>query len=231
MGATLALGINTSDPAAVSDACAKAPFCFFEQPNYVARTSNLFYDDTVNTDGWQQQVYDYGRAIADKTGSRVIADVGCGSAFKLIETFGDLVTIGLDLEPTLSFLRKTYPSRLWLESSLLGSFVPPQADLVISADAIEHIPDVDKYMRLLRRFCAKYYVVSTPDRAVRGHLNALGPPRNGAHVREWTHDELAAYAASSGFKVLDARSNASPMVHQNTFWLLLELEDVESCRK
>ena len=173
-------------------------------------------------------MYQYARAVADRAHARVVADVGCGSGFKLVKHFGHLVTVGLDLEPTLSYLRRTYPARTWLESSLAPGFAPPRADVVVAADVIEHIPDADAFMALLRRFCARYYVVSTPDRARPGHLAPDGPPQNPAHVREWHHDELAAFAARSGFRVLDARENARPMTHQNTMWLLLELADRSS---
>ena len=141
-GIPLSLSVELSDALSVSRACEHHPFCFFEQPSYVARLSNHFYDDTCESDNWQKQVYLYAREVANHTGVTSVADVGTGSGFKLIRYFGDLpLTIGLDLKPTVSWLRKRYPSRLWLESSLERDFRPPQVDLVIASDVIEHIPN------------------------------------------------------------------------------------------
>jgi 2-polyprenyl-3-methyl-5-hydroxy-6-metoxy-1,4-benzoquinol methylase len=149
----------------------------------------LFYDDTVNVGGWQEEVYDYARAVADTAGSRVIADIGCGSAWKLVQNFGDLTTLGFDLEPTLSFLRKAYPTRAWLESRLDDAFWPPQVDLVVAADVIEHIPNPDEFIRTLRRFCAQYYVISTPDRSANpGSITAI----------TWCKEDLQKMARMSG---------------------------------
>ena len=66
-GVHLELPLSSGDPSAVSRACQVHPFCFFENAAYVARTSNLFYDDTCETDSWQRQVYAYARAVADRT--------------------------------------------------------------------------------------------------------------------------------------------------------------------
>merc|ERR1712129_626174 len=96
---------------------------------------------------------------------------------------------------------------------------------VIASDSIEHIPDPDPYMRFLKSFCAKYAILSSPDRDILG-LVKEGPPNNTAHVREWTHDELAAYVSKFGFRVLDVRRN--PQSAQWTMWFLLEVPEQES---
>jgi len=222
-GVHMPLAIETTDPNTVTKACTN-PYCFFSAA-YHSRMSNLFFDDTNNKDEWQTAVYAYTRALVDEIGAISVADVGCGSGFKLVSFFGDMLTVGYDLEPTLSYLRKAYPGHAWLESNLDESFHPMPVDVVISADVIEHIPDTDKYLAMLKRFCARYYVVSTPDRARPGHLSEEGPPKNNAHVREWHHDELAAYFAYHGFNVLASRENR-PGSNQNTMWFLLELDRV-----
>ena len=60
-------------------------------------------------------------------------------------------------------------------------------------------------------------------------LSLNGPPRNLAHVREWSHDELGAYFSSQGFLVLDVRRNGRPDEKQNTMWFLLELAHSHTC--
>ena len=83
----------------------------------------------------------------------------------------------------------------------------------------------------------RYYVISTPDRSANQgkhdghHLVQGGPPENGAHVREWTHNELAVYATHSGFNVIEVRRRRGDKVpRQNTMWLLLELQSTDNCR-
>jgi SAM-dependent methyltransferase len=154
-GVHMPLAIETTDPNTVTKACTN-PYCFFSAA-YHSRVSNLFFDDTNNKDEWQTAVYAYTRALVDEIGAISVADVGCGSGFKLVSFFGDMLTVGYDLEPTLSYLRKAYPGHAWLESNLDESFHPMPVDVVISADVIEHIPDTDKYLAMLKRFCARYY--------------------------------------------------------------------------
>ena len=65
-------------------------------------------------------------------------------------------------------------------------------DVLISADVIEHIADPGEYLRYLRRFCARYYILSSPNRAAlfwnggewKVELSQQGPPINEAHVTE-----------------------------------------------
>lgn len=182
---------------------------------HYANQSNEFFDNTTNKDEWQLQVYQYARAVFDQVGFHKVADVGCGSGYKLVKFFDDASTVGYDLEPTLSWLRNKYPKKKWTLSDFGSKDVSP-VDLVISSDVVEHVSDPDAYMRYLLKFNAQYYVVSTPDRDL---LSASsGPPVNPAHVREWTHDEFANYASTQGFHILDARVYRP----QSTMWFLLE---------
>lgn len=180
---------------------------------------NKFFDNTTNKDEWQLQVYQYARAVADQLNFRKVADVGCGSGYKLVQYLGDFDTTGYDLEPTLTWLKNKYPSKKWKLSNFGDKDLAP-ADLVISADVVEHIPDANAYMAYLLQFDAQYYVVSTPDRFY-GTLSQFGPPVNPAHVREWTHNEFANYANTHGFRVLDARVYEP----QHTMWFLLEKDE------
>jgi len=192
--------------------------------DYHDRTANDYNDDfrynetskTTNpkNDEWQLQVYQYARSVVDQLGFQTVADVGCGSGYKLVKFFGDKATTGYDLEPTLTRLKARYPEKTWKLSDF--GTVPTSADLVISADAVEHIPDVDAFTSYLLAFKAKYYVVSTPDRSM--GLVSTGPPKNVCHVREWNHDEFAQYLEKRGFHVLDARAFRP----QKTMWFLLE---------
>ncbi len=44
----------------------------------------------------------------------IAIDVGCGSGWKLVNYLsGEFHTIGIETEPALSFLRKTYPDQVF----------------------------------------------------------------------------------------------------------------------
>src|SRR5690606_33765790 len=81
--------------------------------NYRHRPNNAFFDDTSLKDEYQSEVYEEAAKIAKEISAQRVADVGCGSGYKLVSNFPDMPTIGYDLEPTVSFLRSTYPEREW----------------------------------------------------------------------------------------------------------------------
>jgi 2-polyprenyl-3-methyl-5-hydroxy-6-metoxy-1,4-benzoquinol methylase len=115
------------------------------KPGYVARLDNAYFDDTPYTDEYQDAVYAYARATAE---ARTVADVGCGSGFKLLKYFGHCTTAGVDLRPTVEWLRRTYPKRAWR----LFSEPSPKVDFVICADVIEHFVDPDDLLDFIDRY-------------------------------------------------------------------------------
>jgi hypothetical protein len=100
-------------------------------------------------------------------------------------------TYGLELEPTLTFLKSSYPARLWGLSDLSGA--APRAELVICADVIEHLEDPNELLQFIKRTQASRVVISTPERDLLNLGTHDGPPRNMHHVREWNGDEFCAY--------------------------------------
>lgn len=148
------------------------------------------YDDTEATDEYQNEVYVSARALA-KDGDRIL-DVGTGSGFKLLKYFKDFDTVGLDIEPTLSWLRQYHSDRTWNESDL--KVIPKgKFGVVICSDVIEHIPDPDVMMAFLSSIDFDYLVMSTPERDNLCGLEETGPPLNTAHYREWSLDEFKNY--------------------------------------
>lgn len=160
---------------------------------YVHRRENAFFDDTPYRDEWQREVYELALKAATAINATTVVDVGCGSGFKLLKYFSHLRTIGLDLEPTLGFLRETYPDRDWRESSFSADLGP--VDVVICSDVVEHLPDPDQLMAFLSRLSFKILVLSTPERKLVYGYDQSGPPANPAHCREWTQAEFHAYAS------------------------------------
>lgn len=169
---------------------------FFINPDYICRLHNQYYDDTNSRDEWQREVYLYAKKIFDENKFSSILDIGCGSAYKLIEYFADYETLGMDLPQTVNWLKEKYPTRVWSDK-----FEPIiNYDMIIAADVIEHIPNPNILLDLIENCNAKMIIFSTPDRNLLD--NDKGPPHNLAHVREWSMSEFYAYIGSR-FSILD----------------------------
>ena len=165
---------------------------------YVHRTENTFFDDTPFTDEYQYEVYDVAFKTVVNHNFNSILDIGTGGGYKLIKYFSDYNTLGIDIEPTLSFLRTKYPDRNW------GKFedIDSEFDLVICSDVIEHIPEPDGFIKNILELEFKMIVFSTPDRDTLYGGVTVGPPSNTAHVREWTINEFFCYI-SKYFKIVN----------------------------
>jgi len=164
---------------------------YFIKEGYIHRPNNKYFNDTENKDEWQKEVYVFARKIADQNNFSKIIDIGTGSSYKLLTNFSDMQTLGIDVPKTVQWLRKTYPDKLWADR-----FEPVQGyDLIIASDVIEHISDPDTLLDLIENSKPKLIVFSTPNRDLlkSGHN---GPPKNGAHCREWNFDEFRTYIAS-----------------------------------
>lgn len=156
------------------------------QPNPVA------YDDREQKDNWQRQVYENAARIARAKKIRSVVDFGCGSGFKLLKYLSDFETVGVEIDPALSYLRSQYPDRMWRD----GAFFTPDtfnADLVICSDVLEHLLEPDRLLSALASSKGGFFVFSTPALellADRGASPRLGPPANPTHVYEWTTTEF-----------------------------------------
>lgn len=189
------------------------PYCIWAE--YTHRSVPVHFDDTPSTDGWQKEVYEYAKDVADKNGHNTIVDFGCGSGYKLVHNFQSHSTIGIDVPPTVEFLNKTYPDRQWT-----SSFEPiSNIDLFIASDVIEHMPDPDDLISYIKLCAPKDIILSTPDRNLivngwGGHH--FGPPGNNAHCREWTFEEFFQYI-SPHFDIIDHvitnESQATQLIH------------------
>jgi 2-polyprenyl-3-methyl-5-hydroxy-6-metoxy-1,4-benzoquinol methylase len=172
---------------------------YFIKENYTHRLNNLFFDDIPLTDEWQKEVYTYAREVADAHNLTSVLDIGTGSGYKLMSNFKEFDTLGMDLEPTVKWLKETYNDRKWTDS-----FEPVVGyDMIIASDVIEHLPDPDVLLDLIQKCSPKMIVFSTPDRDlsdIPGDNN--GPPTNECHVREWNMVEFRNYIESK-FNVLE----------------------------
>ena len=169
---------------------------YYLPENYTPRLDNEAFDDTPHTDLWQNDVYELAHQLAIAYGLGTVLDIGCGSGFKLMKYFEHFYTCGVEVEPTLSWLRSKYAGRLWRGThEELGDY-----RLVICSDVIEHVADPDALLEKIKRVRPKKIVISTPDRSMLD-CDQAGPPRNLAHCREWSREEFGGYL-SEHFNVI-----------------------------
>jgi len=160
-------------------------YLFHIKAGYKHRSSVPHFDATaIKEEVWQQEVYELAQKYRNSMGLNSVIDIGCGDGGKLLEMFPGAT--GLEVEPTLSWLRANRPEGNWVSS------VDRQYDLVVCADVIEHIVDPDEMIETIKTARPKIIVISTPERSlIPGAEN--GPPPNKHHVREWTLREFNNY--------------------------------------
>lgn len=176
------------------------------KPEYKARTSYVHYDDSNEEDGWQLEVYLHALALMIKHHFHSIADIGCGSGYKLATYFENYAATGYELPINVELLKQKYPAKEWLVSDF-SQTLDRAFDVVICSDVIEHLVDPDNLLHYLNRIDFKYLVLSTPERDLvykPGQSWNDGPPRNPTHQREWNKKEFAEYI-SEFFTIIDHR--------------------------
>jgi len=171
---------------------------YYIKQDYIHRDSIIYFDDTKNTDEWQNEVYAHASDIYKRNNLTSVVDIGAGSGFKLIKYFNHERTLGIDVPETVDWLKRAYPSKKW--SSKFESVIG--YDLLISSDVIEHVDDPDTLLDLIEQFNPKYIVLSTPDRNLLSEQSQSGPPVNPTHVREWAFEEFRDYIGSR-FDILE----------------------------
>ena len=180
---------------------------YFIDDDYVEQQEGQYFDAIAAGEEWQVEVYALARRVFDCHGFESVVDIGCGSATKLLEWFENDLTIGVDVSPTYEQLVERHPDRMWMKA---GAPVDSSTDLLIMADVIEHVSDPVDLLNYARGFDPKYMIISTPDRAqFWTKQGPLGPPKNRAHMREWTFTEFGAFMRDQ-FDVVDH--------HVSNFW-------------
>lgn len=164
----------------------------FGLPENYKTNPETYFDDTNLKDEYQKEVYEYALSIVEKMGYKTILDFGCGSGYKLIKYFDSYDTIGIDLPPTVAFLRNKYPHKIWTTD--INN--PILCDVFITSDAIEHMENPNILLDFIEICKPKEIIISTPDKNLICPPNLLGSPYNIHHVREWTFEEFRNYIES-----------------------------------
>jgi hypothetical protein len=165
---------------------------FYIKPGYQSRKEYVHFDDLGQEDGWQLEVYLRAYGMMKKNQWTCVADVGCGSAYKLLTYLGDFETIGYELPVNVEELKSRYPDRRWEISDFDGGHAI-SADLIICSDVIEHLVNPDTLLSYLQKQEFKILILSTPERDLVLGANSMGPPENSSHQREWNSNELIRY--------------------------------------
>jgi cyclopropane fatty-acyl-phospholipid synthase-like methyltransferase len=158
---------------------------------YKHRSSVEHFDDTQTNDEWQKEVYEYAHNQFILKNYKSILDIGCGSGFKLLKHFSAYNTIGVEIKPTIDFLKKKFPFRSW---KLLNEVYGNSFDMVIIADVIEHVENPDLFIKeIFENINFKSIIISTPDRNLLHSKFHFGPPTNPCHFREWNFKEFSKF--------------------------------------
>lgn len=167
---------------------------YYIREDYIIRENNNLLDTSTRSDEYQNDVYLFAKKIKDRNKVKNVADVGCGSAYKLKKYFSDINHVGYELDFTVKQLENKYPKDKWIVSDFDNK--PETTEMVICADVIEHVSDPDKLLNFIKNMNPKHIIISTPDRDLlvkKLKRSAVGPPTNKYHVREWTKKEFAKY--------------------------------------
>lgn len=165
---------------------------------YIARKAVRYFNDTRNTDTYQDKIYRFAHNLVVDNKYTNILDIGCGSGFKLMKYFSEFDTTGVDVPQTVKFLEKKYPDRRWLTVDIENDDIPVRGhyDMILAIDIIEHLHDPDILLKYIESIDFKTCIVSTPERDIARGVNDNGPPKNPHHIREWNSSEFIDYIST-----------------------------------
>jgi SAM-dependent methyltransferase len=150
--------------------------------------------------------YEYAQKFVE---GRDVIDVACGTGYgsKALADAGAKTVVGLDISPdAIRFAESHYRAdnvRFAVgDAQRMEDVADASADVVVSFETIEHVPDADAFLAEVRRVLKPggTFIVSTPDfrqGSIKQKLTCR--LRNEFHVREYTGDEFL--KALNGFEI------------------------------
>jgi 2-polyprenyl-3-methyl-5-hydroxy-6-metoxy-1,4-benzoquinol methylase len=159
---------------------------------------------------YQYHVYKYARDLITRNSLKSVADIGCGSGWKLMNLIRPVCedVLGVDQEAIIKINKEKYGDNYFKSDDFdsLDFKIKRKFNLVVCADVIEHLVDPDKLLNYIKNITdsSSTIIISTPERdIVRGKDNNESP--NAEHVREWNKEEFKKYLLSHGFKIIDSK--------------------------
>jgi SAM-dependent methyltransferase len=168
-------------------------------------TPNYFAD--VQSDGkrWQPDVLPITAHLARINGAKRLVDIGCGRATGLLPYSREFDVVGMDYGSNIEHCRMNYDWGTWVSCDLENDIpdVDTRDAAIVCSDVIEHLIKPDNLLATIMTgvVCAKFAVITTPDRERVYGYDHPGKPGNVHHVREWTLDEMTALLESCGLNV------------------------------
>ena len=146
-------------------------------------------------------VYDMGLFVAKRAKVSNIIKIGCGNIYQIIPFLeAGYYVYCVDIGENIALIKKNlkkYKNIVFVECDLSKSFSMIEQEvindaIIIAADVIEHIIDVDIFLKWISKvsYEAKYLFVSTLDRDKASGYGNIGKPANLMHVREWNANEF-----------------------------------------
>jgi SAM-dependent methyltransferase len=180
---------------------ARSHYCL--PAGYRPRLNPEYFEDNVaHASGtvWQPDVYPVAARLARGLGCNHVLDLGCGYGDKLVKLHPEFAVTGIDYGTNIQVCRNRHQIGRWLEVDLEQRNALPltrqelKQTVVVCSDVIEHLVDPGALLQLLAELLrqAPVALLTTPDRNRARGPGDMGPPKNPAHVREWTLDELEA---------------------------------------
>ena len=183
-----------------------AAMSFGIRQGYTPRLNPEYFHD-VKPDGktWQPDLIPIAIHLARTSGVKRIIDIGCGRATGLVPYSTEFDIVGVDFGDNHNYCRDTYDWGTWVDCDL-EKYIPDvetRDSIIVCADTIEHLVQPDYLLATIMSglVCAKFALISTPDRERVYGYDQDGPPGNPHHVREWTLNEMTALLESHGLRI------------------------------
>ncbi|UDF04823.1 hypothetical protein [Asticcacaulis sp. AND118] len=141
---------------------------------------------------YQLSTYANARRFSDANGFQKIVNFGAGSGDNLMRLFDNHNTIGYEIEPYLSYLRKTYPDRIWRDGSHFDRTIV-DCDMIICCDMLEYAEKPEDVLAFFARSNLKAISFTVPalELLASRNLSRLeGAPLNTDILHEWTTPEF-----------------------------------------
>jgi methionine biosynthesis protein MetW len=162
---------------------------------------------------WQKQRADLARSFIDSKTPSTLLDVGCGdgSVLRYFKEKGNVKSaIGVDVSELA--LRKAQESGIethQLDISDQSTWEKiPHADYVFLFEVLEHIPDPERFLKLMREKASQGVFFSFPNtgyvmhrlRLLFGRFPLQWRIHPGEHLRFWTHRDLIWWLEATGIE-------------------------------